>query len=330
MKKKFLSLLLATTICFGILPASASASHDFSDAELKATALKSLNLFQGVSSSDFALDQTPTRAQALVMFIRMIGAENAAKNNDNYHPFTDVPSWADSYVGYAYQHGYTNGVTPTRFGTEDAANSAMYLTFTLRALGYSDAGGTDFTWDNPFALARTTKILDDSVDTKNFLRADIALISWKALTVPMNGGNKALADLLIMAGVFTQSQYDGANNLVKNGVSSSASTIKMGKYTCNTDVNGFTYDSVYRPTFTLYSNKTFDVTVNFGEGMANGHGNWTSLTLSSGETAVYLSVNTNEWIETYYLVFLNGNFILTDEWMGITAPNSVYYFDGVK
>lgn len=143
-KNKLLSLLLAVILLLAlVLPVA--AARDFSDSETKAAALKSLGLFQGVSDTNFDLGRAPTRTEALVMFIRLMGKEDDALVGYYRHPFTDVPSWADGYVGYAYQNGYTNGVSATKFGSSDTASSAMYLTFVLRALGYSDASGGDFT-----------------------------------------------------------------------------------------------------------------------------------------------------------------------------------------
>ena len=84
-------------------------------------------------------------------------------------------------MGYAYTHGLTNGVSATRFGT-DTASCQMYLTFVLRSLGYSDAGGGDFTWDRPEELARETGILPEGVHMESFLRADVALFRSRAVS----------------------------------------------------------------------------------------------------------------------------------------------------
>ncbi|NLV86083.1 MAG: hypothetical protein GX025_02515, partial [Clostridiales bacterium] len=87
-KTKFLSLLLAAILLFSlVLPVA--AARDFSDSETKAAALKSLGLFQGVSDSDFALERTPTRTEALVMFIRLMGKEADALVGYYRHPFND-------------------------------------------------------------------------------------------------------------------------------------------------------------------------------------------------------------------------------------------------
>ena len=116
------------------------------------------------------------------MLIRTLGEENAALSGTHKHPFTDVPAWADAYVGYAYEKGLTKGVSATEFGSGNAS-AAMYVTFMLRALGYSDAAG-DFSWSDPFALARSCGVMTDDVDLSRFLRADAfpvadALEKWR-------------------------------------------------------------------------------------------------------------------------------------------------------
>ena len=82
------------------------------------------------------------------MLIRLLGKDAEANGGSWKHPFTDVPGWANEEVGYAYEKGLTKGSSATEFGT-GTASAQMYLTFVLRALGYSDAAGGQFTWDKP-------------------------------------------------------------------------------------------------------------------------------------------------------------------------------------
>ena len=208
--KGILSLMLAFTLVFAMLiPAYAASS---TEAETKATALKQLGLFKGVSDTDFALDRAPTRTEALVMLIRAMGKESEALGGSWTHPFTDVPSWADKYVGYGYEKGLTKGVSATEFGTGNAG-SDMYLTFMLRSLGYDDSKG-DFTWNAPDTLAKAVGILPDSVDTSNFMRADAAVVSWAALDADLKTGKQLLAKKLIAENVFTGDAYSQAIALV--------------------------------------------------------------------------------------------------------------------
>ena len=204
--KSILSLMLALTLAFAMLmPAYAASS---TEAETKATALKQLGLFKGVSDTDLALNRAPTRTEALIMLIRAMGKESEALGGSWTHPFTDVPSWADKYVGYGYEKGLTKGVSATKFGTGNAG-SDMYLTFMLRSLGYDDSKG-DFTWDAPDTLAKAVGILPYSVDTSNFMRADAAVVSWDALEANLKTGKQMLANKLISENVFSSDAYTKA------------------------------------------------------------------------------------------------------------------------
>lgn len=122
--------------------------------------LKALGLFQGVGtnpdgSTNFDLARAPSRTEALVMLIRLLGKDAEANGGSWKHPFTDVPRWANEEVGYAYEKGLTKGSSATEFGV-GTASAQMYLTFVLRALGYSDAAGGEFTWDKPEELNSKT------------------------------------------------------------------------------------------------------------------------------------------------------------------------------
>jgi len=219
--KGTLSMILAFTLVFALLiPAYAAGG---AEAEPKAAALKQLGLFKGVSATDFALDRAPTRAEALVMLIRTLGKESEALGGSWTHPFTDVPSWADKYVGYGYEKGLTKGISATQFGSGNAG-SDMYLTFMLRALGYSDVAG-DFAWDAPDTLAKTVGILPDGVDTASFLRADVALVSWAALEAGLKDGGQSLSQMLMDMHTFDSREYDSAKLFVKEDGGSVVDTL---------------------------------------------------------------------------------------------------------
>lgn len=210
MKKRVISFILCIVMCFGCISVSsfAAPARNVSFEENLASSLKALGLFQGVSETNFDLSRAPSRTEALVMLIRVLGKEGEAQSGTWSHPFNDVVPWADKYVGYAYENGLTTGISDTQFGSSSTASASMYLTFVLRALGYSDAGGADFTWNNPFPLAKSLGILPSFVDTENFWRADVATVSYAALPVTIKGTKVTLASKLIDSGVFTQTQYN--------------------------------------------------------------------------------------------------------------------------
>ena len=161
--RRVLALLLAA----GLLTTPALAAETPAE-ETAARGLYDLGLFKGVGTGadggpDFGLDRAPSRGEAVTMLVRALGAGEAAEAMGKTHPFADVPAWADGYVSYAYGEGLTRGVSETAFGSETTATCGMYLTFMLRALGYTEGEGGDFTYDDPWALAETAGLLPAGV-----------------------------------------------------------------------------------------------------------------------------------------------------------------------
>ena len=195
MKKKLLSLFLALTLALSLAAPAWAATPE--EAQDSAQLLYNLGLFQGSGTNEdgsprFALERAPTRAEAVTILVRLLGAEEAAQAQTWTTPFTDVPDWAQSYVGYAYAKGYTTGVEPTRFGSSTPVSTAQFLTLLLRALGYED--GKDFTWSTPWTLTDQLGITDGdyTAQTATFLRADAAVVSANALYAPKKGEDKTL------------------------------------------------------------------------------------------------------------------------------------------
>lgn len=207
--KRITALILCIIMAFCILPASAfSAERDFATETALAERLRGLGLFKGVSETDFALDRAPTRTEALIMLVRVLGKENEALAKGGKHPFTDVPAWADKYVGYAYENKLTNGMSATKFGSNTAASIEMYLTFMLRAMGYSDTNGLDFTYSNPFECAKSAGLLAGAPDRESFLRADVVLVSYAALGNPSKGVTQTLGNKLVELGAYTKEVFE--------------------------------------------------------------------------------------------------------------------------
>ena len=206
-----LSLLLCLAFCLGA--AGAAEGRDLSRQEGQAIRLEDLGLFRGVGVdengfTDFDLDRSPSREEAVTMLVRALGKDAEAAGMEKTHPFADVPAWADSYVSYAWENGLTKGISDTAFGAGETATGAMYVTFMLRALGYAD--GTDFTWDDPWALAGTCGIVPERVDRANFLRADAVDVTAAALSARLKGTETTLAQKLIAEGAISQAAWDRA------------------------------------------------------------------------------------------------------------------------
>ncbi len=208
MKKLISIIILCAILAAFAAPSAFAAESDFSRETLLAESLKSLGIFKGVSDTEFELDRAPTRAEALVMLIRLLGKENEALSSECVHPFTDAPEWADKYIGYAFENGLTKGISETEFAGNHRATREMYLTFVLRALGYSDSEGGDFLWNAPFELAEKTGIISASDMTSEFLRAEVVKASYNAMSTRLKNEEKTLGEKLISEGVFSKEAYD--------------------------------------------------------------------------------------------------------------------------
>ena len=223
MKRKLIAILLAVFTAFACVPAFAAGDLLISPAPTAsaarptaggaADALYALGLVGGYGknadgSVNFALGDKLTRAQAFVLVVRFVGAEKDATTNVQSHPFTDVPAWANPYIGYVYANGITKGVSETRFDPDTEVSEAAFLTIMLRVLGYNDGAG-DFRWDDPYTLAQSVGIADAKADTFN--RGGAFVICYRALTATVKSGN-SIAEQLIAKGVFTKEAYDKAMN----------------------------------------------------------------------------------------------------------------------
>ena len=179
-----------------------------------ADAMRIMGLFQGSDTgygSGYDLEQAPTRIQGLILFLRLIGEEDAALATTAACPFTDVPAWCQSYVAYAYEKGYTKGMDEAAriFGANDTLTAGQYVTFLLRALGYTDSGAQpDFTWDTALQRGEELGLLTAGerqlLESGDFLRAHVVYLSYFALDAQERDGSGALLDRLISQGAVDQ------------------------------------------------------------------------------------------------------------------------------
>ena len=205
--RKVIALLLVAVL---LIPAvSAYTGEQLNTAD----ALNHLGLFLGTGTS-YELDAELTRAQGITLLVRMLGKEAEAVSLPYTAPFTDVDEWAKPYVNYAWLHSITNGVSDVRYDPDGVMTDFMFLTLTLRALGYKDSGeNPQFAWDNPYALAKSVGLADTEEANAAFKRANAVEVFWNALTAD----NNALANELIKNKVFSEDAFYKAVQIEKNG-----------------------------------------------------------------------------------------------------------------
>ena len=195
--KRFLTLLFTTLLVSAALCVGASAS----DFDAAAKDLAAIGMFQGTESG-FELDRAPTRSEAAIMLVRLYGAEEDAKTaydaGEIQHPFTDVSEFASPYVAWVYSNGISKGTSADTFGASSPCSAQQYVVFLLRALGYQD--GTDFQYDNAAQFAMTRGLFDMSMVSGDFLRDDLAAVTYQALACDLKDGSACLLQSLVNSG----------------------------------------------------------------------------------------------------------------------------------
>ena len=195
---------------------------DATDYNAIAGALRTMHLFKGSFTGygeGYDLEVAPTRLQALIMFIRVLGEEEEALAFAGTTPFTDIEAGtqAEKYVGYAYAKGYTNGYTATTFLPSQTIPANQYAEFVLRALGYSAPGASlATTLDRAYENGVITAGELEALRSDTFLRADLAYISYYALDARLASSGETLRDALLSRGVFTGAESREASAAVSS------------------------------------------------------------------------------------------------------------------
>lgn len=193
----------------GIYRLTASAAVDYGS---MAQALNIMGLFKGTGTS-FDLESSATRVQGLVMFLRILGEEDAALSYTGAHPFTDIPKshWAYKYVAYAYSKGYTTGTSASLFTPNSSMTAQQYLTFVLRALSYKE--GAAFTYQTAVADAASLGLFSQAeltaITKGAFLRSQMVYLSYYSLYGIDQASHTMLLNKLIDAGAIDRTDaYD--------------------------------------------------------------------------------------------------------------------------
>ena len=194
--KKFVSAFLALLLICCMIPPALSADQSTQAADV----LYELGLFKGTGTNPdgtpiYDLGKTPTRNQAIIMLVRLLGKEDEAKAGTWDIPFTDVSDAMRPYIGYAYTNGLTNGYTATTYNGGAPIKANQYITFVLRALGYES--GKDFEVSSAWTLSDELGITAGQYQKGGaFTRGNVAEISWGTLSATVRGTDQVLAEKL--------------------------------------------------------------------------------------------------------------------------------------
>ncbi len=197
-------------LTMALILAVSSAPAMALEEEVCAEVLCDLGLLRG-SEKGFELERTPTRAETLVMLLRLIGLESEALSGEWESPFADC-GWAEDYIGLAYDRKLANGFSKTEFGTQQPATTQQYATFLLRSLGYSQ---DDFAYADAISFFNAKTPVTAELSGK-FTRGEMVRMSVAALSAPMKNGTCTLAEHLSDQGLFLWDDYLNAREKLKS------------------------------------------------------------------------------------------------------------------
>ncbi|MFD0960899.1 clostripain-related cysteine peptidase [Paenibacillus chungangensis] len=209
----FLIFLLAIT-------PSAAAQNSAQNSSY-AEALNHLGLFNGTGNG-YELSRVPTRAEALVMMLRLWGKEEEILKNTYKDPFHDT-GWESPYVSFAYTNGIVNGMNEHRFGGNQQTSLNQYCAMILRVLGYSETKG-DFTYESAVPFASMVLGIDLTKEVE-FNRGTLAKISSYVLNTRPKNQIATLGQILRETDVFTTQSLNEARSLWEQDKKIESSTI---------------------------------------------------------------------------------------------------------
>ncbi|GMK40861.1 hypothetical protein PCCS19_39170 [Paenibacillus sp. CCS19] len=189
---------------------------------IKADALKQLGLFTGTNNG-YQLESSFTRAQGVVMLLRLSGEDDEAAAAQLKPAFTDVKStnWAANAIAYAVSKGYVKGIGNGAFAPDRVMSGKEFLTLINRLLGYPDV-----TPSNAEELSRNNGLLTADAaariaNAQPFLRGDMVEVVYAALQTKLAEGSKTLlrslvedkgaisADTAVASGLYTKPKSSG-------------------------------------------------------------------------------------------------------------------------
>ncbi len=185
--KKRLAILLALVMMISAFNVVLADNMDYG------IKLKELGVIKGDQDGNLNADKNLTREEAIVTLTRMMGLETLAKECVDETPFKDVPkdNWSRPYLGFAKKKGWTNGIGEGKFGLGKNVTTQEYVTFMLRALGYT---GPDV-YNNAIQMGNDMKLLNNVKANKGtdiIKRADVFVVMYNTLYTKAKGADEAL------------------------------------------------------------------------------------------------------------------------------------------
>ena len=181
--KRALSLVLSTAMMVGMMVVGTGAAFTDVDSNDNLEAIEVMNMIgvmEGTGEDTFEPDRVVTRNEMAVVICNLMDLKlNGA------HPFTDVPAWADDYVGAMYINGLTSGTSATTYGGSANVTTTEAALMVMKTLGYFEYQG-EFEDDWKLATVKKATELElfDDIDAgvnDGLTRGEVAQLVLNAL-----------------------------------------------------------------------------------------------------------------------------------------------------
>ena len=173
------------TSSYGSQPSSMSSTgSEFTDEHARAAGyVIANNIFVGDGNGNYNWDSGLTRAELAVLFVRLRNDEEKVNASSAVYAqacyFTDVPSWAQPYVGYCAKNGLMVGYNAYQFGSNDRVTPQQACTVILRHIGLPE---TEWSYETAISKAKTVGVASSSgfVDMTAIKRVEMASLIYEA------------------------------------------------------------------------------------------------------------------------------------------------------
>ena len=111
-----------------------------------------------VLAADAEAEEEPVAEETAEPVFTGEASETASQTAEKPFPFTDVPNWARTAVNWLYQRGIVNGVSSTKYGSNQGVTRGQAVTMIYRAMNSPKVNGK-----NPFTDVKAGQYYTDAV-----------------------------------------------------------------------------------------------------------------------------------------------------------------------
>jgi len=180
--KKITSALLCAALMLS-LACPALAAEQMNDMEAAAAYLRERGVMVGDGNGDMRLNDGLNRLELAALLTRLHGGKET--NPEHYTwacYFTDVPQWARPYVGYCTATLLVSGYGNQIYGAADPVIPAAACTVILRACGYEDGEGSEWSYSTACDYAVKLGFIGQSTaQAATITRGEMAVLIYRAL-----------------------------------------------------------------------------------------------------------------------------------------------------